>query len=461
MIPALATFLFLAALILTGRAIVSLVFGGRQIPFAQLTGLTLATGAGALSYLLFVLAIAGIRPGWAAVSGVALVSAMVCIQLWRRQQCCTALRNESSGTDWLSIGLFVCAGVFIFLPSLVAYAFPFYDWDSFTIYALKAKVIVAEGLSPRPEYFNDPTVSFSHLDYPLMVPMLIAVPFALCGTFNEVAGMAIFPVIIVAFGLLIYSALRWKLERLHAAALTALTLSLPTVVRWVTTGTADLALAMFHMGSVFYLVKWIDGRQRTDLVWLIVFSVFGALTKNEGLTLAIINGVVILRFAIAKRDKSLWIGLLIFGLGCALLYLPWWLWSHDIPKIFENYGARLRPGNVMENVGRLSLILPEFFRRIWALEPWGIFWLLLMALAVLGFRGFRMDVIRALWLLLALHVALYVVVFVVTPWNVIQLMDSILDRILLHTVPAAVLLIGYHWEALIKSRAPNEKNPAS
>jgi len=47
-------------------------------------------------------------------------------------------------------------------------------------------------------------------------------------------------------------------------------------------GCADLPLAMFYAGSIFYVARWIDRQQWPDLILAILFSVFVAFTKNEG-----------------------------------------------------------------------------------------------------------------------------------------------------------------------------------
>jgi len=46
------------------------------------------------------------------------------------------------------------------------------EWDAFAIWGFKAKVLTHEALRPTPAYFHDLTLSYSHLDYPLMVPFL-------------------------------------------------------------------------------------------------------------------------------------------------------------------------------------------------------------------------------------------------------------------------------------------------
>ena len=64
----------------------------------------------------------------------------------------------------------------------VALSSPLVEWDAFAIWGFKAKVLVHEALRPAPAYFHDLTLSYSHLDYPLMVPFLTAGAYAAMGT---------------------------------------------------------------------------------------------------------------------------------------------------------------------------------------------------------------------------------------------------------------------------------------
>ena len=50
---------------------------------------------------------------------------------------------------------------------------PLQEWDAFAIWGLKAKVLFHAALRPIPLYFHDLSLSYSHLDYPLLVPFLV------------------------------------------------------------------------------------------------------------------------------------------------------------------------------------------------------------------------------------------------------------------------------------------------
>jgi hypothetical protein len=135
-----------------------------------------------------------------------------------------------------------------------------------------------------------------------------------------------------------------------------------------------------------------------------------------------------------------------------VLSLPWLWWSRAIPRTHENYGARLRPSVVIENWGRLSVILAEFLNQVWTWSRWSGLWVLLLLAAVLGHRGLRRRYVMALWMILVAQLALYVLIFVVTPWDARELLASALDRLLLQTISLVVLLIGFHWSEMERSR---------
>ena len=334
------------------------------------------------------------------------------------------------------------------MVSLHAVALPVSEWDSFAIWAFKAKVVARESLLSRPQYFYDTTLSYSHLDYPLLVPFLMAGTYGAIGSINEHLGKVIFPILYVAFGFQIFSALRWKMGRSESLLLTALAMSIPAVLRWAGAGVADVVLILFYTGAVFYFLKWMEEERKADLVLSILLSVFAAFTKNEGFALGLIICGIMLLFSALARSKAKMAGFVSFAAGLFVLHLPWLWWSRAIPRTHENYGARLRPSVVIENWDRFSVIFGEFLKQAWMWSRWGGVWLLLLLVTILGRRGLSRRYIVVLWLLLVAQLSLDALIFLVTPWDVRELLDSALDRIFLQTLPLVVLLIGFHWREI-------------
>jgi hypothetical protein len=92
----------------------------------------------------------------------------------------------------------------------------------------------------------------------------------------------------------------------------------------------------------------------------------------------------------------------------------------------------------------LGPILSAFAGRIVAWNQWGLLWLLLGTATALGWRQARSRAVQVVWVLLALHGLMYGIAFLVTPWELQVLLDNSLDRLLLHLLPAVILLTGWH-----------------
>jgi hypothetical protein len=84
---------------------------------------------------------------------------------------------------------------------------------------------------------------------------------------------------------------------------------------------------------------------------------------------------------------------------------------------------------------------------------WGVLWLLILPLAALGWRAFTQLHVLVLWGILLLHLGLYTLMYVITPWDVQALMRDSLHRLLIHVAPTAALLLAAHWAA---ARGPTQ-----
>ncbi len=443
---------YLAAILLMGHVIVSMILRGERRSRVECAGLVLAIGAGGLGQVLLWASLVGFTPGRSILAVIVLVFGAKQWQLVWKHQWPWSRAARSEGHSRLD-GLCTIAAIAVItgcvvMVSVQAIALPVYSWDAFAIWAFKAKVLLRESLSSRPPYFYDTTLSYSHLDYPLLIPFLMAGAFGAMGEGNEHLGNIVFPVLFLALGFQMFGALRWKIDRPRSLLLTALMMSIPTVMNWAGAGIADVALILYYTGSVFYFLKWMEEQRRADLILTILFSVFTASTKNEGFALALILGGFMFLFAASARNKAKLADFLFFTVGFMVLQSPWIWWSRAIPRTHENYGGRLRLSVVIENWDRMSVIVGEFLKQAWTWPRWGGVWVLLFLVAILGYRGFGRRFVVVVWLLLISQLGLYALIFVVTPWDVRELLGSALDRVLMQTLPSVVLLVGFHWKEI-------------
>jgi len=446
----LAGGLYLLLIFLAGYALLSAIQPSRQMTLVQLTGLGSAIGAGTMGVLLFWASLIGFMPSrrLLAIIGAFALAGLLFLRKGN-QLVRLKLRpaDWEKGDGWMIVPLVVTLAA-LAMMAVGALSTPVSDWDAFAIWGFKAKVLAHDALRPAPAYFHDLTFSYSHLDYPLMVPFLTAGAYAAMGTIDDQTGKLVSVFLAALIVPMAYLGLRWKLRRLPAACLSTIPALLPVLFRHAGAGCADLPLAMFHAGSIFYVARWIDRQQREDLVLAILFSGFAAFTKNEGLILALANGAVMLGFGLGHNRQRQWVGAVAFFAGLLAMDAAWLLWSHSLPRTHEDYGSKLLSIQVVTHLPRLKQIIPAMVVQTTDLQTWGLLWIMTGAMALLGWQAFARRYVLALWLLLGLQLASYALAYSVTPWNLTVLMPVTLDRLLSHAIPALIFLAGWHWAEL-------------
>jgi hypothetical protein len=439
--------LYLLLIMLMGYAMISLIHPAKRMSMVQLTGLVSAVGAGAMGLLLFWASLMGFAPSrklLVILGGLTVAGLLVMKMKNRLIQVSFRATGDDKCNGWLVAPLMVMgAGLALMVGG--ALSTPLSEWDALATWGFKAKVLTYDALRPVPAYFHDLTFSYSHLDYPLMLPFLTAGAYAAMGTVDDRAGKLVSLFLDALLVLVVYSGLRWKLRRLPAACLSAIATLLPVMFRYAGIGCADLPLAMFYAGSVFFMAKWIEERQGKDLILAILFSAFAAFTKNEGLALALANGLVLLVVGPWRGRRSAWTGGAVFFAGLLAISAPWFFWNSSLPRTHEDYGSKLLSPLLVTHLPKLKQIIPAMIVQTAEFQWWGLLWVLAVVMALLGWRAFKRRYVRAVWILLGLQLMSYALAYSVTPWELTALMPLTLDRLLLQTVPAVILLTGWHW----------------
>ena len=399
-----------------------------------------ALGCGILSTALFWASLAGVRPtrvcvliGTLLLSGIFFWAARI-----SRQE--VFIEEKKSGRIFL---LPVLIGLAVVTYTSVVV--PMDEWDAMAIWGLKAKVVYQEPVRAA-SYFHDPAKSYSHVDYPLGLPFLTAGLYGILGGYENTWGKAVLPCIYLAFVFLPLGFLTEKLGRPAAGALTAAAAVTPAVIRWAGAGTADCVLMMYVTGTLIFLARWIEGGPRSDMALAILFSAFGVFTKNEGLPIVLALGISVGLAAPPGRRR----GAVIYAAGVLVLSLPWLLFLQTLPQTKENYWARAAVGQIIPHLDRLGVILPAWAAEAVQFKNWSGTWLILAASAAVGARAFMEGSTRFLWFALLQIFAVYVLAYVVTPYDVNHLMSVSLTRLSLHLLPAAILLTGAHLGAFLK-----------
>jgi hypothetical protein len=442
---------YLGLLWLVGWAAVGAVLGRGGHP-AERAGLALAGGHGLMGLILFVFSLDGWAPSRVMLLAIGLV-AVAAIVAQRRRRAAGGLPvslapvTRASPVDnvlgALAAVLIVAAAANVGMQTLGVRGLN--DIDVFAIWLFKAKILIAAPLRPIPGAMTAASLSYSHQDYPLGMPLTAAGIYAAVGGIVPRAANALqLPMYLALVGVL-YGALRRELTRGAAAAVTAIFVASPVVVQHASLATAELPLVLMHACCVVLLLDWMRGGDRRILLASAGFAAFAAFTKNEGLALLPMIGVVMGAAALWRRERRRVGDVVLAAAVAATLLGPWLVYRRFLPHTHEDYGGKLVSlGTLATALPRLGATLPAFLSHLVWLNEAGLLWVVLAIAAMAGWRRWREPAVVVLWVLLVLHVGLYAVVFAVTPWDVKVLIPMVGPKLLMHAAPVGVLLIGLH-----------------
>jgi len=428
--------------------------------FSETLSLVVILGTGSLGYLLFLLGLVGVRPTRWSFVVLFVVTMIPCIFFFRNWKIpINELRSGFLHITRLpfvvSTALFILLLIFQSIVLVHALGSHLYEWDAFAIWGLKAKVIALKGIIPCPDYFGDLSLGYSHLDYPLMIPFLMAGVYGVLGHIDDQMAKLSLPVIYFGLMCLVFAFSKRRLPTPAAFTITAIVMGTPVMLRWAGSGNADVPLTAFYTASVVYLLDWEEHSKWRSCVLCGILSGFAAFTKNEGLALGAINCLVIFLFPIRsqywRRRLS---GAVLCVATFIILILPWLIWSNDIPRTEENYPAHLRFSEIIKNVSRIPIILSEFVSQVVSIWQYGLIWLILIVSAIIRWRAFCDRTTFTACSLFLLHLVTYFLIFLVTPWDIRELLSVALDRLVLHILPVGGLLIALFFSSWIKGTAP-------
>ena len=268
------------------------------------------------------------------------------------------------------LGAFVLLGVVLyFLRTLTE---PMWSNDYVAIWGLKAKTIHAAQDVPS-RLYQDPSLGFSHPEYPLGLPFLYAAVSFLTGRFDDHAMALLFPVFQIATLVALVGWLRRHgASRLTAAWAAAILACFEPLYSAFTTGLAEVPLALGLLLFGTALADALEGDpgalRRTALASTLI-----AATKNEGLFFAAAGCAIALLFGGERRWKAAFAALP----TALLVYVLHLLWRGHLPLRDFDFG--------LGSLARFAEALGAAVRL-----PGPIGWaemLLLVALIVLGRRA--------------------------------------------------------------------------
>jgi hypothetical protein len=223
----------------------------------------------------------------------------------------------------------------------------------------------------------------------------------------------------------------------------------PGYVLHATSQYADIPLSIYILSAIALICLY--GQDASNPAGLMALAGFmagcAAWTKNEGLPFAIVTAAALLAPVFWKPSSTLH-RFAAFAAGLALPLAAILYFKLTIAPQNDLFGNRHSAELLAKifNPDRYTVIFWNFLTTGWTFGRW-LFNPFLVILAFIGLSGFDRATLRSFsWraglAIVAMLLASYYAIYVITPLDLQDHLDSSLDRLLMHVWPACLLLAG-------------------
>jgi len=336
---------------------------------------------------------------------------------------------------WSVLVLLLALQVAVLLPM---FQLPLFDWEGRMLWALKARFL-EESPTLLAEPFRDPYRLHIHPRYPLLLPWLSAAISRAGGGFQELHYLMLLLTFALLTGWHFFVFLVRRMGLLWAFLVSLILMSSSIWLTAVINAQVEIVLTFFALLALTRLLDWFAHGRWQDLVLTVIFLVGGALTKNEGLLLALVFFVVVMLLALLEmrpNSREVWLFPGLFF----LLYLPWLLHLAD-----ENYLQQLNGAAILHGVARLSQICASYLSRMSDWPLWHLYWIILPATVIWSLLHWRKTatgekVVALVWVGYFVGV---MGVYILSPWQDISLhISASFDRAFLPLLPCGLILVA-------------------
>ncbi len=380
---------------------------------------------------------------------------------------CNPLARLSLGfLGWLSIVIIASQVLFAFFSALLM---PLRGWDAWAIWFMKARVFFLEG-GVASDFLGNTSYGNIHLDYPLLLPLVGSWIYIVLGSAHEIMVKALFPIqfvcMLAVFCFIVARKAPWSSALLFTAllSLTPLVMTqaggIPIPIGGLKDGDyvgyADITIALFFMSAAGFIYLYMTERKAPYLLISALFLGFGAWTKNEGLTFAILGMAIMALYLLLERSKtearepqSPNPGYLIaFFLIPIAIITPWMLFKANLGLSSEYTGA-ISFKIVINNLYRLPNILKTF---LWAFflnyELVSLTWYAYIISSILSFRQSFSRPLIFLNAMLGIQLLIYLFVYIINPHELRGLLEVSVIKRTLQILPLAMLIAAINLSSL-------------
>lgn len=329
-------------------------------------------------------------------------------------------------------------------------------WDGLLNFESKARLAFLNGGVIPLEFFSDPSRTWMHQSYPLLLPLTENWLYWWLGRSDQELVKIIFLLFFSAALSLFYAGNRrlgvngW---RVLIAPLLIFTVPLALIGDGsASSGYADFPLAVCYLAAVIWLMEfW----RRGDFAALRLAGALLAAAcwlKQEGLILWLcIMFLVVVKMLIGRASKREWARLAIAGLPGVVILAGWRGFVHFVNPPGGDEFLPLGLTALRANLWRLPGIAHAVLSELVNWRHWGMLWLI-VPISIILLVWQRRELI-VLPVAVVLPIVIYAGIYLFSVWpSFTAHIESSFSRLLIHVALVAVLMIG----AAIPSRRKAE-----
>lgn len=340
--------------------------------------------------------------------------------------------TEKSNLIW---ALLLVLGVLVFAFNLVFYAlqFPHGRPDAWINWNVAARFVYLGGADWQATFLRQ----WDHPDYPLFMAMTNAITWVfLRGT--STWGPIAFHFVMSLFGAgLFYSIVNYLRGFKQASLASILFVSMPFVVDQGMRQYADFLLAYLILASGGLTLLYFQTKETRLAVLIGLLVGLGGWAKNEGLPA--IFGLSFVWSLIALKKEQRLVALhyvlgLVFPLFIILLFKLFLAPPNDLMSSGGSFEKLL-------DAERYAVILQKAGEMLWNLSgaPFPLIGFIILLALMMGRSANRISGLWTIAVIVAVQLAAYFVIYLLTPLGLTFHLNTSLDRLYMHVLPLAFL----------------------
>ncbi|MFN8399506.1 MAG: hypothetical protein U0X74_05790 [Anaerolineales bacterium] len=398
--------------------------------------LSAGVGFGVSSLLGFLLIWAGLPLTiYAWVESIVAVLLMIWLLFQNRHQLGMPQISVKQEFLWLSI---LAVGALFFILNLMLFGlqYPHGRPDAWINWNVVARFIYLGGSNWQATFLRQ----WDHPDYPLLVPMTNAITWVFLGNVSTWGPIALhFVLSLFATGLL-FSLVNHFRDFKQATLSAVLFTSLPFVVNQGMRQYSDFLVAYLILGAGGLTLLYLQTKEKRIAALVGLMIGLAGWAKNEGLMAIVGLTIVWALLGLKKEERPVLIN---YGLGLIFPVLVIALFKIFLAPSNDLMSAQGSLLDKIFDIGRYKTIFSVAIPMLWNLgnTPVSIVGLIILTTLLVGRSKNRLKGVWTLAVIILIQLTAYFGIFVLTPRDLDWHLNTSLDRLYLHILPLAFLLL--------------------